>query len=78
MVARRLQLCSRFDLHGETFDLEYGACLLHCLAMLPSDVAELTQQGLAGLLETSCSRWLHLLAREDTAEPTEVRHLPTK
>ncbi|CAN8022736.1 unnamed protein product [Ixodes persulcatus] len=68
VVARRLQLCSCFELDGEAFDLEYGACLLHCLATLPAEVAREAAQGLGSILESCCGRWADWLARSDRAE----------
>ncbi|EEC06039.1 hypothetical protein IscW_ISCW018291 [Ixodes scapularis] len=68
VVARRLQLCSCFELDGEAFDLEYGACLLHCLATLPAEVAREAAHGLGSILESCCGRWADWLARSDHAE----------
>lgn len=63
VVARRLQLFSALDLDGVPFDLEYGAHLLHCLAMLPADAARSSLAGLSIALNIVSKRWLTLLSR---------------
>lgn len=63
VVARRLQLFSVLDLDGVPFDLEYGAHLLHCLALLPVDTAKSCLAGLSPVLNIISNRWLTLLAR---------------
>ncbi|KAH7934322.1 hypothetical protein HPB49_024902 [Dermacentor silvarum] len=63
VVARRLQLFSALDLDGVPFDLEYGAHLLHCLSMLPADVARSSLAGLSIALNIVSKRWLTLLSR---------------
>ncbi|CAN7995342.1 unnamed protein product [Ixodes hexagonus] len=71
VVARRLQLCSCFELDGEAFDLEYGCCLLHCLATLPAEVAREAAHGLGSILEACCGRWADWLARSDRSEASQ-------
>ncbi|KAL3240152.1 hypothetical protein MRX96_047981 [Rhipicephalus microplus] len=63
VIARRLQLFSALDLDGVPFDLEYGAHLLHCLALLPTDTARSCLAGLGVALNMVSKRWLTLLAR---------------
>nr|XP_037272072.1 LOW QUALITY PROTEIN: RNA polymerase II-associated protein 1-like [Rhipicephalus microplus] len=63
VIARRLQLFSALDLDGVPFDLEYGAHLLHCLAVLPTDTARSCLAGLGVALNMVSKRWLTLLAR---------------
>ncbi|XP_037524115.1 RNA polymerase II-associated protein 1 [Rhipicephalus sanguineus] len=63
VLARRLQLFSALDLDGVPFDLEYGAHLLHCLAVLPAETAKSCLAGLGVALNMVSKRWLTLLAR---------------
>uniref|UniRef100_A0A131YV41 Rna polymerase ii associated protein 1 n=1 Tax=Rhipicephalus appendiculatus TaxID=34631 RepID=A0A131YV41_RHIAP len=63
VLARRLQLFSALDLDGVPFDLEYGAHLLHCMAVLPADTAKSCLAGLGVAMNMVSKRWLTLLAR---------------
>ncbi|KAL1425176.1 hypothetical protein MTO96_019335 [Rhipicephalus appendiculatus] len=63
VLARRLQLFSALDLDGAPFDLEYGAHLLHCMAVLPADTARSCLTGLGVAMSMVSKRWLTLLAR---------------